>query len=117
METGERTGPAEARGICTRRPGGRGWRGPEGFQGAIRVSSLVAEGPFQASVYLVAPWRCNLSRGIPKELKAGVPHSSTTPAYTRPASCRLPTRVPARGIVPPAISVPFSSQAPDKCSA
>lgn len=35
-----------------------------------------------------------------------------TPAYTRPASCLLPTRVPARGIVSPAISVSFPASPP-----
>lgn len=90
---------------------------PRGLPGAILVPPFVAEGPFQASVYLVVPWRCNLTWNISKELKAGVPALShqdggDTPAYTRPASCLLPTRVPARGIVSPAISVSFPASSP-----
>lgn len=46
---------------------------PRGLPGAIRVPSLVAEEPFQASVYLVVPWRCNLTRNISKELQGGSP--------------------------------------------
>lgn len=73
METGERTGPAVARGSCTRRPGGREWRCPVGFQGEIRPLSFVAEGPYQASVYLAVPRRWNLTWGIPKNVQGGNP--------------------------------------------
>ena len=88
--------PASARGLSG--PGElhlkAGWARvawPRGLPGAIRVPSLVAKGPFQASVYLVVLWRCNLTWNNPKELKAGVPHSPTRMVVTPP-----PTPVPHR---------------------
>lgn len=57
--------------------------------------SFVVEGPYLASVYLAVLRRWNLTWGIPKKLKEGIPHSPTrmvvTPhAYTRPAGVSPP---------------------------
>lgn len=122
METGKRTGPGVARGSCTRRPGGRGWRGPVGFQGEIRLLSFVAEGPYQASIYLAVPRRWNLTWGIPKKLKEGIPHSLTRmvvtpPAYTRPTGVSPPHPCTLERHCFPSYFCAICSQPPDKyCS-
>nr|XP_034345435.1 laforin-like [Arvicanthis niloticus] len=114
--------PASARGL--ERPGGAA---PEGRVGAGCVAPWISRGD-PGSVTCGRGTFPGLSLpGSALEVQSNLEHleraqggspalshqdGGDTPAYTRPASCLLPTRVPARGIVSLAISVSFPASPP-----
>lgn len=90
---------------------------PRGFPGGNPAPVILGGGALPGLSLPGGALAVESNLGHPERLQEGVPHSPTrmvviSPPTPVPQECRLPTRVPARGIVSPAISVPFAASPP-----